>query len=128
MLTYFEFGGLTHCDLLYFYRLAQELAAFGADCIVKTLADLPLHKKGAVVQDDATATKAPKLTFKDGIISPDESATDIFHVRMQHQTQDLLQGRLTSVALLFSGALAVAGTEQLGWHKHPIPRKGGKVD
>ncbi|KAG7377549.1 hypothetical protein PHYPSEUDO_011501 [Phytophthora pseudosyringae] len=59
--------------------LAKELAAFGADCIVETLANLPARKKTAVVQDDAVACKAPKLTFKDGVISLDESANDIFH-------------------------------------------------
>ncbi|CAI5703572.1 unnamed protein product [Peronospora effusa] len=60
-------------------ELAQELAAFGADCIVKTLEDLPARKKEAVVQDDAQACKAPKVMFKDGFISFDDSATDIFH-------------------------------------------------
>ncbi|KAG2764252.1 hypothetical protein PC129_g10171 [Phytophthora cactorum] len=59
--------------------LASELAAFGADCVVETLADFPTLKKTAVVQDDAIACKAPKLTFRDGLISLDESASDIFH-------------------------------------------------
>ncbi|KAL3669488.1 hypothetical protein V7S43_005880 [Phytophthora oleae] len=59
--------------------LSKELAAFGADCIVKTLADLPSRKKTALVQDDAVACKAPKLTFKDGLVSFDDSASDIFH-------------------------------------------------
>lgn len=69
----------------YYYlccRLAQELAAVGADCIVKTLEDLPRRKKEAIVQDDAQACKAPKVMFKDGLISFDDSATDIFHVRI----------------------------------------------
>ncbi|KAK1930348.1 Methionyl-tRNA formyltransferase [Phytophthora citrophthora] len=59
--------------------LAKELAAFGADCIVKTLAELPSRKATAVVQDDTVACKAPKLTFKDGLISFNDSASDIFH-------------------------------------------------
>ncbi|EGZ07199.1 hypothetical protein PHYSODRAFT_565252 [Phytophthora sojae] len=60
-------------------ELAKELAAFGADCIVKTLDDLPARKGAAIVQDDAIACKAPKLTLKDGFIGLDESATEIFH-------------------------------------------------
>ncbi|CAH0478654.1 unnamed protein product [Peronospora belbahrii] len=61
-------------------ELAQELAAFGADCVIKTLGDLPSRKKKAVLQDDAHASKAPKVTFKDSLISCDDfSATDIFH-------------------------------------------------
>ncbi|KAG1708129.1 hypothetical protein DVH05_024812 [Phytophthora capsici] len=59
--------------------LAEELAAFGADCIVRTLAELPSRKKTAVVQDDTAACKAPKLTFKDGLVSSNDSANDIFH-------------------------------------------------
>ncbi|ETM42064.1 hypothetical protein L914_12226 [Phytophthora nicotianae] len=59
--------------------LSKELATFGAECIVETLTDLPTRKKAAVVQDNAIASKAPKLTFKDGLISLDESASDIFH-------------------------------------------------
>ncbi|KAF4144585.1 Formyl transferase C-terminal domain-containing protein [Phytophthora infestans] len=61
------------------HDLAKELASFGADCIVKTLGDLPMLKKTAVTQDDAVACKAPKLTFKDGLISLNEAASDIFH-------------------------------------------------
>ncbi|KAF1782971.1 Formyl transferase, C-terminal-like [Phytophthora cactorum] len=41
----------------------------------------PDTQETAVVQDDAIACKAPKLTFRDGLISLDESASDIFHVR-----------------------------------------------
>ncbi|KAF1781798.1 Formyl transferase, C-terminal-like [Phytophthora cactorum] len=39
----------------------------------------PDTQETAVVQDDAIACKAPKLTFRDGLISLDESASDIFH-------------------------------------------------
>ncbi|KAE9099661.1 hypothetical protein PF010_g15121 [Phytophthora fragariae] len=60
-------------------ELAKELAAFGADCIVKTLNDLPARKKTAIVQDDAIACKAPKLTLKDGFIALNESASEVFH-------------------------------------------------
>jgi methionyl-tRNA formyltransferase len=63
------------------FRLATELAAFGADCIVKTLAELPARKETALVQDESSACKAPKLTLKDGFLSLDESASELFHVR-----------------------------------------------
>ncbi|KAL7681697.1 putative methionyl-tRNA formyltransferase, formyl transferase-like domain superfamily [Plasmopara halstedii] len=62
------------------YRdLADELAAFGSECVLKTLASLQTMKEKAVVQDDARASKAPKLKFKDGLISFKETARDIFH-------------------------------------------------
>ncbi|KAG7394815.1 hypothetical protein PHYBOEH_004637 [Phytophthora boehmeriae] len=60
-------------------ELATELAAFGAECVMKTLSDLPSRKEAAVVQDDTTATKAPKLTLKDGILLLSEPAQKIFH-------------------------------------------------
>ncbi|RLN89814.1 hypothetical protein BBJ28_00026073 [Nothophytophthora sp. Chile5] len=60
--------------------LAKELGTFGADCVLKTLRDLPQCKKTAVVQDDAKASKAPKLTLQDGFLSLNESANAIFHL------------------------------------------------
>ncbi|KAH7482119.1 Methionyl-tRNA formyltransferase, mitochondrial [Phytophthora ramorum] len=89
-------------------ELAKELAVFGADCIVKTLSELPTRKKTAEVQDDATACKAPKLTFKDGFLSLGESADKIFQrwqalsnsvgvsVRFKDKVVKLIQVRLPS--------------------------------
>ncbi|KAJ8566449.1 hypothetical protein ON010_g6675 [Phytophthora cinnamomi] len=88
------------------YRLAQELAVFGADCIVETLADLPTRKKASVVQDDAIACKAPKLTLKDGFIALDETASEIFHalissvgvnVQFREKIVKLIEVRLPSI-------------------------------
>ena len=62
-------------------RLTQELAALGADSILRSLADLPACKMEAIVQDDTCASTAPKLVSKDGHISFDDPATVIFHVR-----------------------------------------------
>lgn len=47
---------------------------------MKTLDDLPARKKTAIVQDDAIACKAPKLTLKDGFIALNESASEVLHV------------------------------------------------
>ncbi|KAF4319323.1 hypothetical protein JM18_002963 [Phytophthora kernoviae] len=60
-------------------ELANELAEFGAEGIIKTLSELPSRKEAAAVQDDATASKAPKLTLKDGVLSLNEPAHEIFH-------------------------------------------------
>ncbi|KAL4117857.1 hypothetical protein PRIC2_010186 [Phytophthora ramorum] len=89
-------------------ELAKELAVFGADCIVKTLSELPTRKKTAEVQNDATACKAPKLTFKDGFLSLGESADKIFQrwqalsnsvgvsVRFKDKVVKLIEVRLPS--------------------------------
>lgn len=62
-------------------RLSQQLAAFGADCVLETLGNLQQLKKNALVQDDALACKAPKITFQDGILNlATQSADQIFHV------------------------------------------------
>lgn len=63
-------------------RLAQQLAAFGAECVLETLGDLEQRKANAIVQDDAVASKAPKITSLDGVLDlAHQTATQVFHVR-----------------------------------------------
>lgn len=72
-------------------RLSQRLATFGADCVLETLGNLQQLKKNAIVQDDALACKAPKITFQDGILDlATQTADQIFHV----SSLELLMGYL----------------------------------
>lgn len=63
-------------------RLAQQLAAFGADCVVETLGSLQELKASATVQDDMKANKAPKIGAQDGVLDLEvQTADQVFHVR-----------------------------------------------
>ncbi|TDH72119.1 hypothetical protein CCR75_001246 [Bremia lactucae] len=70
---------LTIKPFIHFNDLVKELAAFGADCVVATLKKLPTLKKSAKNQDDTIACKAPKLKYRDSLISFDVSAGNILH-------------------------------------------------
>ncbi|TYZ66443.1 hypothetical protein PybrP1_002416 [[Pythium] brassicae (nom. inval.)] len=61
-------------------ELAQQLAAFGADCVLETLGSLQQLKASATVQDDAKASKAPKIGAQDAVLDLDTQTADhVFH-------------------------------------------------
>lgn len=63
-------------------RLSRQLAAFGADCVLETLGNLQQLKASAAAQDDAKASKAPKIAFQDGVLNLEvQTADQVFHVR-----------------------------------------------
>ncbi|KAF0689115.1 Aste57867_19387 [Aphanomyces stellatus] len=63
-----------------YLSLSSYLADQGADCVVETLRELDQKKRDAVVQDDANASKAPKMKREHGLVTWHESTTELYNM------------------------------------------------
>ncbi|KDO35264.1 methionyl-tRNA formyltransferase [Saprolegnia parasitica CBS 223.65] len=61
-----------------FHSLSDVLARAGAQRVIATLRDLPAKKASAIVQDEALATKAPKMKREHGLVAWTETAQRLY--------------------------------------------------
>ncbi|CAK4655194.1 hypothetical protein LEN26_008049 [Aphanomyces euteiches] len=63
-----------------YHSLSADLAGRGAACVIDTLKDLEAKKKLAVAQDNAKASKAPKMKREHGIVQWTESTAQLYNM------------------------------------------------
>ncbi|ETW05133.1 methionyl-tRNA formyltransferase, variant 1 [Aphanomyces invadans] len=72
-----------------YLSLSTFLAEEGAKCVVEVLRDVDNKKKRAIVQDDAVATKAPKMKREHGIVTWNEPRDELYNVATLFSTRCL---------------------------------------
>lgn len=99
-------------------ELARELAGVGAELLVRTLAEVEAGRARPVAQDASKASRAPKLTKRDGLIPWHKSARDV-HNHIRGMTPwpgaftfftDTRTNRTLRLAVLRSSLPGVSGT------------------